>query len=99
MPSNQDQIQPPFAPTPRGRNGVVGILPEPGSLNSDPANYRETSPPPSARSRNGRLAEILFISHSPNTDVTDSNGQPTLLSVTHGERPRLLGLGELTRLK
>ena len=45
------------------------------------------SSPPSAVHPDESVVEMQFKSHDPNIDMTDSNGQPALLSAAHGKRP------------
>ena len=76
-----------------GHDGVVEMLLERGSINSDAAaRIGPTSILPSARYGVQCMVDMQFGGDDPNINVPDFNWEPTLPSVDHDERPKVLDL-------
>ena len=89
-PDNKSQTSLSLA-LPAGHDSALRITLERGNVNCTTADCCGlASLPPSAVHPDESVVEMEFRSHGPNTDMTDSNCQPALLSAAHGERPRLL---------
>jgi len=90
MPDNVNQTPESLAPS-EGHDEVARIPLERDEANCAAADLNSPTPlPPTAMHPDDSSVEIQFISDNPNTDITDSSGQPGLISVVHSEQPRLL---------
>jgi len=77
------------------RDGVGRAPPEQGNPNSAASDHGSlTSLPPSTVPPDECVAETQFISHDPNANITDFDGQSAPLTVAHIEQPRLPDPGD-----
>ena len=90
----EDESQaPPPPPPPKRYDGAVGVLLEPGNINSEAAGSGgQASLPPPTQPSVDCLAETQFGSHNPNTNIKNFNSQPSFPQADSGELEQVLNL-------